>query len=77
MNKHFEDTRYYLKCAAQTTRAGLGEELRSVRSRVSALRGPDEGIEPSRFDRVRQEYDELRETVRARLKRVRPPRATR
>ena len=77
MNKHFEDTRYYLKRAAQTTRAGLGEELEPLRSRVSALRGRDEEVEPSRVDWVRQEFDELRETFRTRLERVRPSRPTR
>ena len=77
MNKHFEDSRYYLGRALRSTRAGLGEELQPVRSRAAALRGRDEEAEPSRIDRVRRGFDELRETVRARLERVRPPRGTR
>ncbi|QLD91090.1 hypothetical protein HWV07_19385 [Natronomonas salina] len=78
MNKHFEDTRYYLVRAAQTTKAGLDEELEPLRSRVASLRGRDEpDAEPSRLDRVRRELGELGTTLRSKLERVRPPRATR
>ena len=78
MNKHFEDTRYYLMRAGQTTKAGLGEELEPLRLRVATLRSRDEpDAEPSRLDRVRRELAELRTTLRSRLERVRPPRAIR
>ena len=77
MNGHFQDTRYYLERAGQTTRAGLGEELESVRSRVASLRGEDADEEPGRLDDVRHRVRELQVRARSGFERVRRPRGTR
>jgi hypothetical protein len=45
MNRNFKDTKYYLRRAAETARAGVAEELKPVRERVSRLRGEDEEAE--------------------------------
>ena len=34
MNKHFEDTQYYLKRAGETAKKGIAEELEPVEERV-------------------------------------------
>ena len=77
MNKHFEDTRYYLTRAAQTTKAGFGEELEPVRARVAALRGEDADEEPSRIDGVRRRIQAFQDRARTRFEGVRRQSATR
>ena len=60
MNKHFEDTRYYLKRAAETAKRGVAEELEPVRERVQEITGQEEeAVEPSRIDAVRDDLAEL------------------
>ncbi len=60
MNKHFEDTRYYLKRAAETAKRGVAEELEPVRERVQEITGGEEKEpEPGRIDAVRQDLTEL------------------
>jgi hypothetical protein len=77
MNRHFEDSRYYLTRAFQTTRAGFGEELTPIRARVAALRGSSEDgdVVPGRMERVRQAGRELRARLQRRFQRVRSERA--
>lgn len=59
MNKHFEDTRYYLKRAGQTAKKGVKEELEPIESRFRDLTGNEEEPEPSRLDKIRTELKEL------------------
>jgi hypothetical protein len=60
MNKHFEDTRYYLKRAGATAMEGVAEGLEPIQTRVADLIGDDEP-EMSRIDEVRNDLHELRE----------------
>ena len=62
MNKHFEDTKYYLKRAAKTAKAGVAEQIEPIQERVNDLidRG-DEEPEPGRLDELREDIRELQE----------------
>ncbi|MFB6149958.1 MAG: hypothetical protein ABEJ48_09865 [Halobacteriales archaeon] len=60
MNKHFEDTRYYLKRAGEEAKRGVKEELEPIEERVRELTGnEDDDPEPGRFDSVRADLEEL------------------
>jgi hypothetical protein len=60
MNKHFEDTRYYLTRAAETATRGVAKELEPVRERVREITGEEEEeIETSRVDELRGDLEEL------------------
>lgn len=59
MNKHFEDTRYYLKRAGETAKEGVSEELEPIRERFRSLTGGEEEPEPSRLESVRADLKEL------------------
>ena len=62
MSKHFEDTKYYLKRAAKTAKAGVAEQIEPIQERVNDLidRG-DEEPEPGRLDELREDIKELQE----------------
>jgi gas vesicle protein len=69
MNKHFEDTRYYLKRAAETAKRGVTEEIEPVRERVREVTGQEEEeVEPSRVDELRNELEELEEKAEGEAK---------
>jgi hypothetical protein len=59
MNKHFEDTRYYVKRAGETAKKGIAEELKPIEERVTRLTGGEEEPEPSRLEEVRADLKEL------------------
>ena len=59
MNKHFEDTRYYVKRAGETAKRGLSEELAPIEQRVKKLAGKEDKPEPSRLDDLRADLKEL------------------
>jgi exonuclease VII small subunit len=59
MNKHFEDTRYYVKRAGETAKKGISEELEPVEQRVKKLAGKEEEPEPSRLEELRADLKEL------------------
>ncbi len=59
MNKHFEDTRYYLKRAGETAKRGITEELEPIEERVKQLTGKEAEPEPSRLEEVRDDLKEL------------------
>jgi len=59
MNKHFEDTRYYLKRAVKTAGKGVSEELEPIEAKVRELTGREEEPEPSRFDAIRDDLENL------------------
>ena len=68
MNKHFEDTRYYLKRAGETAKKGIEEELEPVRDRVDELVGDEEEPEPSRIEAVREDLSEIQERAEGEAK---------
>ena len=59
MNKHFEDTRYYLKRAGETAKKGIGEELEPLQKRVGELTSGDEEPEPGRLEEVKEDLKDL------------------
>lgn len=59
MNRHFEDTRYYVKRAGETAKKGVSEELEPLKQRVEQLIGEEEEPEPGRLEEVRAELKEL------------------
>jgi hypothetical protein len=59
MNKHFEDTRYYIKRAGETAKRGISEELEPIEERVKKLTGREEEPEPSRLEEIRADLKEL------------------
>lgn len=59
MNRHFEDTRYYLTRAVETACKGVTEELEPLRDRFEE-RGEDEP-EPGRVDQLRADLADLQE----------------
>lgn len=81
MNRHFEDTKYYVKRAGETAKEGISEELEPIQERIQALRSEEEP-EPTRVEQVREDLKELQdraegeakealETAREKLGRVR------
>lgn len=59
MNKHFEDTKYYVKRAGETAKKGLAEELEPLQERVQDLRDEEEEPEPGRVESLRADLKEL------------------
>jgi predicted nucleic acid-binding Zn-ribbon protein len=60
MNRHFEDTRYYLKRAGTTAKQGIATELEPVRERVDDLRGKEEEeVEQSRIESIRADLGDI------------------
>lgn len=68
MNKHFEDTRYYLKRATETAAMGLRTELEVVEARFRDLTGRDEEPEPSRVAAIREELESLEQRAEGEAK---------
>jgi hypothetical protein len=61
MNKHFEDTRYYLKRAGETAKQGIVEELEPVQERVEAVTGGEAEPEPGRLEEIRADLKDIQE----------------
>jgi hypothetical protein len=59
MNKHFEDTKYYVKRAGETAKKGLAEELEPLQERIQDLRDEEEDPEPGRVKKLREDLKEL------------------
>jgi hypothetical protein len=60
MNKHFEDTRYYIKRAGETAKRGVHEELEPIEERVKTLTSDEtEEPEPGRLDELRADLKEV------------------
>lgn len=59
MNKHFEDTQYYLKRAGETAKRGVVEELEPVEERFKKLTGGEEEPAPGRLEEVREDLKEI------------------
>lgn len=59
MNRHFEDTRYYLTRAGTTAKQGIAAELEPVRERVESLRGEEEEDEQGRIESIRVDLADI------------------
>ncbi|MFT4946016.1 MAG: chaperonin cofactor prefoldin [Natronomonas sp.] len=59
MNKHFEDTKYYVKRAGETAKKGLAEELEPLQERIQDLRDEEEDPELGRVKKLREDLKEL------------------
>jgi uncharacterized protein YjbJ (UPF0337 family) len=68
MNKHFEDTRYYLKRAGETAKRGVAEELEPVQERFKEMTGKDEEPEPGRLDEIRSDLKGIQEKAEGEAK---------
>lgn len=71
MNKHFEDTKYYLKRAAETARRGVEEEIEPLQERVQDLVGDEteeSEPEPGRIEQLREDLSELQERAEGEAK---------
>jgi len=63
MDRHFEDTVYYLSRAVETATRGVRSELAPVERRVRKATGREQEPEPSRVERVRSRVREARSRV--------------
>jgi hypothetical protein len=68
MNKHFEDTRYYLKRAGETAKRGVAEELEPVRARFQEMTGGEDEPEQSRLEGVKADLKDLQERAEGEAK---------
>ena len=68
MNKHFEDTRYYLKRAGETAKKGITEELEPVEERVRELAGKEEEPDPGRLEEIREDLEEIQDRAEGEAK---------
>jgi hypothetical protein len=63
MNRHFEDTAYYLKRAGETATAGVRETIAPVERRVRALTGREREPEPTTVETIKARVAGVREAV--------------
>lgn len=63
MNKHFEDTRYYLKRASEHAKEGIVEELEPVEEKARELTGREKEPEPGRVEKLRAKLSEAKRRV--------------
>jgi len=68
MNKHFEDTRYYLKRAGETAKRGVTEELEPIRERFQGMAGGEDEPEPSRLDEIKDDLKGVQEKAEGEAK---------
>jgi hypothetical protein len=68
MNKHFEDTRYYLNRAVEHAKEGVREELSPVEERFRELTGDEQEPEPSRLDKLQEDLKSLEERAEGETK---------
>ncbi|PSQ12717.1 hypothetical protein BRC93_01335 [Halobacteriales archaeon QS_5_70_15] len=59
MNRHFEDSRYYLRRATETAAKGLREEVEAVEARLRELTGLEAETDPDRIEEIRAELERL------------------
>ncbi|WP_226041758.1 hypothetical protein [Natrinema sp. DC36] len=67
MNKHFHDSLYYLRRAAEHARFGVVEQTDGVTDRVRSSLGRERDPEPGRVDRVRQDVTDLEQRAETRV----------
>jgi len=66
MNKHFHDSLYYLRRAAEHAQLGVMEQTDEVSDRVRSLLGRERDPEPGRIDRVREDVTDLERRAKTR-----------
>ncbi|MFD1633731.1 DUF7553 family protein [Haloplanus ruber] len=59
MNKHFEDTLYYIGRAGEHAKEGVLEELDPLEERFRELTGNETEPEPSRLEQLQDDLQEL------------------
>ncbi|MFB6131281.1 MAG: hypothetical protein ABEJ28_10720 [Salinigranum sp.] len=59
MNKHFQDSLYYLRRAGEHAKTGIEEELEPIEARVREALGQEEEPEPNRVDRIQEELRDI------------------
>jgi hypothetical protein len=57
MNKHFEDTMYYLKRAGTTAKEGVVEEVEPVEAKLREVTGREKEPEPSRIEEIKGDLE--------------------
>ncbi|MFC6767044.1 DUF7553 family protein [Natrinema soli] len=67
MNKHFHDSLYYLRRAAEHARLGVTEQTDWVTDRVRSSLGRERVPEPGRLDRVREDVTALERRAETRV----------
>lgn len=55
MNKHYEDTMYYLKRAGDHAKLGVAETLEPVEAKARELTGREAEPEPGRLETLREQ----------------------
>lgn len=69
MNKHFEDTKYYLRRATETAKRGVTEELEPLQERFDQIRDTEEAeVESSRIEELRSDLGALEEKAEGEAK---------
>lgn len=68
MNKHFEDTLYYVKRAGETAKKGVAEELAPIEDRLRELTGREKEPEQGRMQELAEDLEELQERAEGEAK---------
>lgn len=63
MNRNFKDTWYYLKRAGESGRRGVVETLSPVERTVRDVLGRDQEPRPTRSERLKAEFDDLKHST--------------
>ncbi|QLK26374.1 hypothetical protein HYG81_01780 [Natrinema zhouii] len=67
MNKHFHDSLYYLRRAAEHARLGVTEQTTQYTDQVRSVLGREHEPEPGRVDRVREDVTALERRAETKL----------
>jgi len=59
MNRHFEDTQYYVKRATSEAKRGVVAELEPVKERIAGIAGTEDEPDPSRLDSIKSDLEEM------------------
>jgi hypothetical protein len=59
MNRHFEDTRYYIKRAGEEAKRGIAEELEPLSERFEEITGGEEEPERDRLEKLQADLADL------------------
>jgi len=70
MNRHFEDTLYYLKRAGTTVKRGVLVEVEPLTSKVESVTGDEPESEAGRLDDVRATIGSTRTKVQSEARQV-------
>jgi uncharacterized protein YjbJ (UPF0337 family) len=68
MNRHFEDTLYYLKRVGETAKKGVTEEVEPIEERVREVTGREKEPEPGRLQKIKTDLKEAGENAEGEAK---------